>query len=116
MMGYFHMINKKADTREKVLSLIVRMKEEILEGKVVGSYVMNRGNMSILYTHAGIRPKFFEYLKSREIESAEAISSFINKSLRDHVQDCDGLNPCQFEDELYDSGPDRGGTAIGGPL
>lgn len=115
MMGYFHMINKRADTKEKIIKLIIRMKEEILREEVVGSYVMNRGNMSILFTHAGIRPKYFDYLKNRDIETAQQISTFINKSLRDNVQACNGLVPCKFEDELYDSGPDRGGTAIGGP-
>jgi hypothetical protein len=51
-----------------------------------------------------------------ELQEPEAIAEYTNRMLRDTTNKCEHF-PCQlFDDQVFDAGPDRGGTGIGGPL
>lgn len=114
------MINRQADTQERVLRLVEQMKSDILKGQLIGAYTLSINGFPILFTHAGIRPAFFEYLKkgadtSSPIVTPEEIVKYINEKLVADTLKCQN-KWCKFEDELYDAGPDRYGDGIGGPL
>lgn len=94
------------------------MLEDIQSGAVLGVYVHRIADVPILFIHAGIRPKFADYLKETAIPgdfTAESIAEYVNGMLKFSAFQC-STPPCKFEGELYDSGPDRGGKGIGGPL
>ncbi len=94
------------------------MLEDILSGAVLGAYVHRVSDVPILFIHAGIRPKFADYLKEIAIPdnfTADAIAEYVNGMLKFNAFQC-STPPCKFEGELFDSGPDRGGSGIGGPL
>lgn len=119
--GKFHMINREADTKEKIVAVVNSMKRGVLDGSVVGSFVHRIGDQPLLFVHAGFRPKFVDKLqRTLPDSSAEGIAGYVNGLLTDFVQKCTDESkffvPCEFPDEVFEAGPDRGGKGIGGPL
>ena len=116
--GYLHHRNKTADTREKIVELVQYMLEDILSGDVVSAFVHRIRGVPILFTHAGINPNFHVYLKNKvKIEdTVDAIAAYVNKELITAATKCEDLPCTSFKGEVFDSGPDRGGRGIGGPL
>ena len=114
--GKFHMVNREADTYEKVLDVVNRMKRGVLDGSVVGSYVHRIHDQPILFIHAGFRPKFIDMLKtSLSDASPEGMASYVNEMMIGVIQQCHDENvtdefvTCTFDDDLFEAGPDRGG-------
>mmetsp|Transcript_25384 Transcript_25384/g.42311 ORF Transcript_25384/g.42311 Transcript_25384/m.42311 type:complete len:492 (-) Transcript_25384:70-1545(-) len=48
--------------------------------------------------------------------SAEAIAEYINSILTNQIKICRQFPCSKFTNQVFDAGPDRGGTGIGGPL
>ena len=123
--GKFHMVNREADTYEKVLDVVNRMKRGVLDGSVVGSYVHRIHDQPLLFIHAGFRPKFIDMLKSSLPDaSPEGMASYVNEKLVSVIQQCydesvtEEFINCTFDDDLFEAGPDRGGkgTYLSKPL
>lgn len=118
LQGYFNMINKETDTQSKIMSVISSMKRRILNKSIVGSYITRINNIPILFTHAGLRPEFIQYLQLQiSIDEPENISTYINDLVMEETKLCRKRNQfCEFEDELFQAGKERGGKNIGGPF
>ena len=117
--GKFHMVNREADTYDKVLDVVNRMKRGVLDGSVVGSYVHRIHDQPILFIHAGFRPKFIDMLKaSLKDSSPEGMATHVNDMLVGVIKQChdesvtDEFVNCAFDDDLFEAGPDRGGKGI----
>ncbi len=112
LTGIFYQRNK-ADTEEKIIKFLRLLWDDILTRKIVGSYVHYINKIPVVFVHAGYTDAFIDYLK---LDSAETISNYTNNHLVYSVSQCSRL-PCQSitKDELYEAGPSRGGSGIGGP-
>jgi len=114
------MANRQYDTQQKILHLVEQMKSDIRTRNLVGAFSISVNEVPILFTHAGIRPTFFDYLKSgagtnTPIVTVDDIVFYINEKLLVDTNNCK-KTWCKYEDELYEAGPDRYGDGIGGPL
>jgi hypothetical protein len=108
MKGYVHSRNKTTDTESKMVSLIQRMKEDIVIGNVVASSIINLQHINLLFTHAGIRPHFKKYMSSQGINTVQEISTYMNDALNTSVSKCLSSWCTLDEDvELYEAGKDR---------
>lgn len=91
------------------------MRESILDGRVMASYVHHINNQPILFIHAGLRAAFLSYLKNKQqvdISQPEQIASFVNALLRKRVQQCPANSyNCELNDETFQAGSDRGGKS-----
>jgi hypothetical protein len=115
------MINREADTKEKIIAVVNSMKRGVLDGTVVGSFVHRIGDQPLLFVHAGFRPKFVDQLqKTLSDPSPEGMARHVNDLLVKFVEKCTDETklfvPCEFHDDVFEAGPDRGGKGIGGPL
>lgn len=115
LMGYLQGRNKVADTQSKIRALVVRMREDVLSGRVVAAHMEEVHSVPVLFTHAGVRPLFFAYLRERGVQDAAAIAAYMNEALVASMRACARF-PCELSDELYEAGRDRGGRHIGGPF
>jgi hypothetical protein len=111
------MRNQSADTIENIVKIVDAMKDGVLKGNVVGSHHLSIRDQDILFTHSGIRPDFFKYLKIYDIENSIDIAAYINRKLTESIKACGDNNyQCQLDDEVFEAGKDRGGSHIGGPF
>jgi len=111
----FHMINK-ADTKPKVLALVKRMKEQIANGELVGAHVVDVNAVPILFVHAGYRST---YLKASKSTDPRALATEFNEVLVECLKSCKAdWEACPFDayGELFQAGPERGGSHLGGPV
>jgi hypothetical protein len=119
LTGIYYKRHKVADTRQRVEASIRLIVEDILSGKMVAAKVIrHRNNIPIMFVHAGFNNNFLNYLYNTVLEdhSPESIAQYTNRILRDTTARCPHF-PCnQFNDEVFEAGPDRGGSGIGGPL
>ena len=114
----FHMRHTKADTQERVLDIVRRMKNQINLGALVGAHVVEVNSVPLLFVHAGYRRS---YLDSSEIKNAHGLAGKFNSVLGDVIRSCSNRDwkKCPFdlyEGELFQAGPERGGSHLGGPL
>ena len=115
------MINREADTKEKIIAVVDSMKEGVLDGSIVGSYVHRIQDQPVLFVHAGFRPTFLTHLRQTLSDaSAEGLAAHVNGLLKGVVSRCmdDTMEfvPCTFDDDVFEAGPDRGGKSLGGPF
>ncbi len=140
-------------SRKKIRELVTRMKQAVMRGDVVGAYVhylspspspstvekevekegeKEGERIPVLFTHAGIRPQFWNYLStsfstsfSTSISSspppplsAEVVATYINKEVRSSVEQCINSSSSfssfssgctTFSLPLFQAGEDRGG-------
>lgn len=117
LKGQIHSRNKITDSPDRIVELNLRIKEDVLAGRVVASHVLAVNDMAILFTHAGIRPSFEAYLRRQGVDSVSALSRHLNHMLNTSISKCKGATLCRFDEdkEIYEAGRDRGGRHIGGP-
>jgi hypothetical protein len=109
---FFHQRNPEADTKEKIISLIETMKQDILNGGLLGAYVHRLHGKPLFFVHAGFRPKYLERLKFMlQDSSPEGMAEYVNNMLVEYTAKCSpsALSKCDYADELFEAGPDRGG-------
>lgn len=63
LQGYYHMRHPEADTREVVESVVLDLKERILNGEMNAAFVHQVGAIPILFVHAGLRPSMMQHLQ-----------------------------------------------------
>ena len=119
--GYFQYRNEEADTGEKVIDIVNRMKKGVVEGSVLGSFVHRIHDQPVVFVHAGYHPPFLEYLTGLLPNSSpEGIAEYVNELLVDYVKQCidehEEFVACTFPNDVFESGPDRGGEGLGGPF
>ena len=114
--GKIHM-RARADTHSKIKSLVRRMKSQIQSKDLVGAQVIDVNGVPILFVHAGYRTS---YLKAEKIKEASGLAESFNKNLHDSLTAAcpPGDAPCDFDlyGELFQAGPERGGSGLGGPV
>ena len=112
------MRNLQADTKEKIGSLVDLMKRQILSGELRAAHVVRVHNEPVLFVHAGFRAKYLAYLQQRSVDiTPEGLAEYLNKQLVNKITRCRAANSaCQFDDEAFEAGPERGGDNIGGPF
>ena len=116
MENKLHMRNKEADTKEKVLTLVRRMKSQIASKELVGAHVIEVNNVPLLFVHAGYRAT---YLAASPTTDAKGLAVLFNDALTDSLKTCPkDWSPCDFDryGELFQAGPERGGGHLGGPV
>lgn len=87
------------------------MKDGIRSGKVLGSYFHSINDQNILFTHSGLRPDFIKYLNlNYNLNQPHEYASYINGKLLERVNECGDSYKCQFNDEVFQAGRDRGGS------
>jgi hypothetical protein len=101
----------KADTRGKIRKFVDLTKQDVLAGKVVGAHYLSMQNTPIVFSHAGFSS---EFLKSLKTNDPKEIVEITNKNLRQEVEKCKNKK-CGFQTAMYEAGPERGGSGIGGP-
>ena len=144
MEGMTHMRNRKTDTPEITDAVIQKLKSGIMNIEILGAYAHWVNGLPLLFVHAGLRPAMLktivEGLVSASMErdkghtsmhsngvrgesllasvaDIDAIASYINERLRNTVDRCSSNSAkCRFRDPLFLAGPERGGTAVGGPF
>ena len=114
--GHFHMRNTKTDTKEKIDTLVGKMRQDITNGDFLASYLFKPySDIPFLFTHAGYRETFLDKYsyKGNDINvtaKVELLNQDFNNLL---VQANQAKN---FNHEYFDAGPDRGGQGLGGPM
>lgn len=118
--GHLHHRNPQHDTPEKIQTLVSQLVADILDGKVVVSFVEEIKGVDIVFVHAGYSTNFLKHV--RNIIGSKAsmtdIADHANNLLVQILRGC-AKNPsqrCHFADELFEAGPERGGRGVGGPL
>lgn len=112
----FHMRNAAADTKAKVLQLVRQMKAQIISSELTGAFAININSVPLLFVHAGYRAT---YLAASPIRLAADLAEHFNGVLVDAMQHCsEDWVACPFDDygELFQAGPERGGSNLGGPV
>jgi hypothetical protein len=90
--------------------IVDKLREGIMSGAVVGSFVYKIGEQSVIYTHSGLRPEYLNYLKKKIGSTApDDIVAHINGLLFNAVKNCKSYQ-CSLEDETFEAGEDRGGS------
>eukprot|EP01035_Chromulina_nebulosa_P019534 gene19534-25432_t len=80
------------------------------------SYTIRLNNIPIIFTHGGLRTDFIKYLTfNYAITAPEDISEYINDALKENTASCKSSR-CNYDDEVFEAGRDRGGSSIGGPI
>lgn len=125
LSGQISYRNKKTDTKEKVEALINLMKEEIISGAVKGAHAMDTAEgLPLFFVHAGIRPQMMDHLrksipalvKGGAKDESHVVAEYINTKLLEDVKRCTSAGArCPLDDLVYSAGPERGGSAVGGP-
>jgi hypothetical protein len=96
------------------------IKQDILSNNVVAAYIHHIGDFSLLFVHAGYSQAFLKYLQKKlklkdKSLNGDNIVNYSNELLKFKISKCK-KSLCKFTDELFEAGPDRGGSGIGGPL
>lgn len=118
--GILYKRNKVTDTPQNIMTVVNTVKADIQSGKLVGAFVHRIKGVPIVFVHAGYSPNFYTYMKKvvggGGSITAEDIVNYTNVLLQTHTSECNEY-PCKnFDAQLFEAGPDRGGRAIGGPL
>jgi hypothetical protein len=123
------MRNKKYDTPTITSAIINDMKNGILNNEIKGAYAHWSNGLPLFFVHAGLRPLMLSHLES-EIKSTtrpkglahlapdvDELAFHVNDRLKSVVESCAANGTkCHFRDPIFQAGPERGGTAIGGPF
>ena len=104
----------------------------ILDGSIQGAYhyTFPNTNQSLLFSHSGFRNKFLTYLKQYNIHTSSDIAQYVNNQTINRLKKCMHNNRsnrgssgsssgskslrsrnCQFEEEVFQAGHDRGGSS-----
>lgn len=114
------MRNKEADTREKVSTIVTKLKAGIHNDTVTAAYVERINEVPVLFVHAGYRRSMVQYTLShynKPPATADGIASSLNALLKSSTHDCkDNSQACSLSDMAFQAGPDRGGSGVGGPF
>lgn len=127
--------NVDSDTPLKINKLTKGMVDDILQGKLLGSfYTEEFGGVPIVVTHAGLREELKTQILSRvrsepdSVSEGERVSAYISDRLARDVADCylsrgytdsfRGKIRCgvYLTDVIYSVGKERGGSSIGGVM
>jgi hypothetical protein len=124
--GSFDYINKRTDTKESRENIVHQLKSGIMSGGIVGAHIEQVGGIPYLFTHAGLRPAMVSQINRNFQAEGRSLSTIsvtdydqlINLKLLEAVQPCANRtsSTCNFGDELFQAGPERHGTSIGGPF
>ena len=114
------MRNREADTREKVFTIVEKLKGGIHDGSIVASHVERLQGVPVLFVHAGFRREMMQHIVSQHAlprATADSISDTLTRLLVEATKDCrDTGSSCRLSDMVFHAGPDRGGSGIGGPF
>lgn len=117
LQGRFHMRHQWADTQAKIETVVAAMKRDIMNRKLHVSHVVRVHDVPILFTHAGLHADFMKHLhQTIGSMTAEDIAKYLNGVLLDSTTACIDHGDCEYEDQVFEAGRDRGGAGIGGPL
>ncbi len=120
--GAYHMRNKRSDTIEKINYLVQIMKEDIQNNLLLGAFSYVSHGVPLLFSHAGLRPDMKDLVlsiisKSQNIVPSDVdeamVASYINGVLVRSVSACQN-KVCTLKDAIFQAGPERGGSSIGG--
>lgn len=93
-----------------IKTIVDKMRQYILNGSIVGSYLLPLGEETVVYTHSGLRPAYLKHVeKKRGSSSPKDVVKFINDQLVEAIQRCSGYK-CSLEGETFQAGKDRGGS------
>ena len=101
----------KADTPKKIEKFVKVVKEDILNGKIVGAYYYPLFGIPIIFNHAGFSNDF---LKTMKLSTPTQIVNATNEDLIKTIRKCEN-KVCKFKSKFYEAGPERGGYGVGGP-
>lgn len=114
------MRNKEADSREKVSSIVAKLKAGIHDNSIVAAHVERISNVPVMFVHAGFRRSMMEYTLSNygvAGGTAKEIVDILNGLLKNSTESCkDTVHSCSLTNMVFGAGPDRGGSGIGGPF
>lgn len=54
----------RLDTKENIAFIVQSTIDDIAAGTLLGAFHLNWNDMDVLFTHAGINRKFFEYISN----------------------------------------------------
>jgi hypothetical protein len=120
--GAYHMRNKRTDTNEKISYLVQLMKEDIQNNLLLGAFSYVSHGVPLLFSHAGLRPDMKDVVvntisKSRSLAAGDVdevmVASYINEVLVRAIGSCQN-KVCTLKDAIFQAGPERGGSSIGG--
>lgn len=122
--GRFHMRNKRSDTEDKVLQMVRMMKDQVQRREMVGAHTIRINGVDLLFVHAGYRATYLTHLVGTGLpnarSAAEEVVRHFNAELPRVIARChdNTRSPCDFgdDDELFQAGPERGGSHLGGPI
>lgn len=118
--GHYHDRNKATDTRAKCRSITQKLRDGIINESIQASYVRRMGDVPVLFVHAGYRKQMVEHMKKKYSISgtAEELSSVTNQILRSTVasQAKAATVVLPTGEEIFEAGPERRGSHIGGPF
>ena len=92
----------------------------ILDGSIQGAYQYTFPNttQSLLFSHSGFRNKFLAYMQQYDIYNSSEIAQYVNTQVINHLKMCMNTKNksfrkrhCQFEEEVFQAGHDRGGSS-----
>lgn len=112
LTGIFYQKNS-ADTEAKVIKFLRLLWDDILNRRIVANYIHYANGFPVMFVHAGYTKPFLDYL---QLTTVESIANYTNDHLVHSLEACSKL-PCPAitTHELYEAGPSRGGSGIGGP-
>lgn len=121
--GYLRDRNPQTDTKERVTSLVKEMKTSILKKKVRGAFHRKVHGVDLLFSHSGFRTEMKDLVLAAAsplpagTSEAHALAEHTNKLLFDAVKKCSHEDAaCKMRHEVFEAGPERGGSSIGGPF
>lgn len=121
LQGQYHDSNKKTDTTEVRTEVVDGLKHALLDLKVRGAHVLRIHGMPLIFVHAGFRPAMVRFVQDEyytriggNITTAEQLAKYVNLLVHEVAEKCKKF--CAFNGAVFDAGPDRGGTSIGGPI
>jgi len=98
----------KDDKRSLIRRVVSAMAGDILNGSLVAAYLHNVVDVPILFTHAGVGSKFYNFLQTQLQPSARSqlgrsvgpidpkqIEKYANDLLVRSIESCGGMFPCR---------------------
>jgi len=113
--------------------LVSSLKANIVNGNIVGSYLENINDISIVFVHAGFRQQYLNFLSKNKYflskypngVTSSSLVDYVNNEVINIVNNTQCINSfipskCYFnggsDGQLYEAGKERGGSNIGGPF
>eukprot|EP01031_Cornospumella_fuschlensis_P025996 gene25996-31391_t len=116
LTGIFYEKHPTADTKANIIAFITGLIEDIVSGAVRGAYLHTINTTPIIFVHAGFSPAYLQYLRKQDIQTPPQLVNHTHNQLVQAIKRCDGF-PCRtIKGEVFDAGPDRGGSGVGGPF